>query len=58
MYRFSDKQRRQMLEDALVADLLEAALDEERETGGSQAAVAASTSAPTAASHRGPKARE
>jgi len=28
MYRFDYKQRRRMLEDALVADLLESALDE------------------------------
>ena len=57
MYRFNDKQRRQLLEDALVAELLEAGLNEERDTSRSvESAAPASASSRQAESRQGPKA--
>ena len=59
MYRFTDKQRRQLLEDALVTDLLEASLTEERSTDSSApSGQGAAGAAPRAGSARGQKALE
>ena len=57
MYRFDDKRRRQLLEDALVADLLDAPSGDARGTRERPSAGSVPATAPVPSAGTGPKRR-